>query len=401
MSKPEAVLCSIAAVSDIGNSVTGVDVGALIRRLVLFDKVIVKSVRLEELPPLIRVFGESGIRSLISAGALQFLCDWTSVGTDTSINGVRILPEFHFSFFVADLADPQGEQRKQFRVLQRVTGLKNHQRIAIEEAIWNSLSHYPSNFGQLLLDQLDNDLRTSSPALKAGIVHQLRSTHPEIDLSSYDFDLNIVEYEPRRFRIGTPFAKDLGLSPSKIHQILQSAVTSVECLNHRFSEMIEFSALTGFREDEAPILFGKVAGLISPQNPSIAEEQFKRVIEITDVPDFKPSHRVNADKLLETRDSDECRAFRDWLSKAGNLSDADITAMTHGIRSRLSSLSQSKGGKALRFMATTGLGLIPGAGLVLGPASSFVDSFLVDRTLKQPAVLAFLSDSYPSLFRSA
>jgi hypothetical protein len=220
-------------------------------------------------------------------------------------------------------------------------------------------------------------------------------------LSSRDFDLRVDEYEPRNFRIETPFAKDLGLDSSKIHEILQSAVTSVANLNHRLFEMIEFSALTGFRESDAPILFGKLAGLISPQNPSVAEEQFKRVIEIADVPDDEPHQRVKVDELLKIRESDECRAFRDWLSNAGNLSDTEIRDMTHGIRNKLSSLAQSEGGKALRLLATTGLGNVPVAGLFLGPASSFVDSFLVDHALKQSAVLAFLSDSYPSLFRKA
>jgi hypothetical protein len=164
--------------------------------------------------------------------------------------------------------------------------------------------------------------------------------------------------------------------------------------------MIEFSALAGFREDEAPILFGKVAGLMAPQNPETAEGQFKHVLEIADVPDFEPNQKVDVDRLLGVRGSDECRAFRDWLSTAGSLGDAEIRDLTRGVKNKLSSLAHSTSGKALRFMATTGLGFVPIAGLALGPAASFVDSFLVDRGLKESAVLAFLSDSYPSLFRS-
>jgi hypothetical protein len=163
--------------------------------------------------------------------------------------------------------------------------------------------------------------------------------------------------------------------------------------------MIEFSALAGFREDEAPILFGKVAGLMASQNPEAAGELFKRVLEIADVPDFEPNQRVDVDQLLRVRESDECRAFRDWLSKAGSLGDAEIRDLTRGIKNKLSSLAHSRSGKVARFMATTGLGFVPLAGLVLGPVSSFVDSFLVDHALKESAVLAFLSDSYPSLFR--
>jgi len=400
MPRPEAVICNIAAVSDAGNIVTGVDVAALTRRLVLFEKVIVKSVRLAELPFLIRAFGESGLRSLLHSGILQFLWDFTTIVTDVSRGGVRHLPQFQFSFGVAGLAKPEDELQKQFGVLQRVSGLKNIQRTEVEAAVRKSLARYPSNFGQLLLNQLDSDLRNNSAALKAGIARLLPEVLPSVDLSAYNFDITVDECQPRVFRIETPFAKDFQLAPDKVHEVLQRAVGSVSNLNHRFSEMIEFSALSGFREDEAPILFGKVAGLIAPQNPEAAEGQFRRIIEIADVPDFEANQKVDVGRLLSVRGSDECRAFRDWLSKAGSLGDAEIRDLTRGVKNKLSSLAHSKSGKAVRFMATTGLGFVPMAGIVLGPAASFVDSFLVDRALKESAVLAFLSDSYPSLFQS-
>lgn len=400
MRRSEALICTIAKLSNTG-SVTRVDVAALIRQLVLFERVLVKSVRLQELPPLIKVFGEGGLRTLLNSSTLQFLWNFTTIATDFSRGGVRHLPQSQFSFGIVDLANPEEELQKEFSVLQRVTGLKNNQRAEVEETVRRSLAKYPSNFGQLLLNQLDNDLRNSSPAFKAGIARLLPGVLPSIDLSSYDFEIKTEECQPRTFRVETPFAKDFQFTPDQIHRVLQDAVGAVSNLNHRFSEMLEFSALAGFREDEAPILFGKVAGLMAAQNPNAAEGQFKRVLEIADVPDFEPNQRVDVDRLLRVRDSDECRAFRDWLSKAGDLSDDEIRDLTRGVNNKLASLAHSKGGKAARFIATTGLGLVPVAGLVLGPVSSFVDSFLVDHAFKESAVLAFLSDSYPSLFRKA
>lgn len=400
MPKPDAVLCTIAKVSDTGNIVTGVDISALIRRLVLFEKVIVRSVRLEELPQLIRAFGWNGLLTLLGSGSLRFLWDFTTIVTDISRDGIRHLPQSDFSFGIAGLSKPEEDLQRQFGVLRRVSGLKNNQRTKVEEAVRKSLARHPNNFGQLLLNQIDSDLRCNSAALKMGIFRQLPKVLPSVDLSSYKFEIKINEYQPRIFRIETPFAKDFQLTSGEIHRVLQNAVGSVANLNHRFSEMIEFSALTGFQESEAPILFGKVASLMAPQNPDVVDGQFKRVLEISGVPEFEPNQRIDVDRLLKVRESDECRAFRDWLSKAGGLSDADIKDLTQGVRNKLSSMAHSKGGKAVRFMATTGLGFVPGAGLVLGTASSLVDSFLVDHAFKESAILAFLSDSYPSLFRA-
>ena len=208
--------------------------------------------------------------------------------------------------------------------------------------------------------------------------------------------------EPRErvFHIKTGIAKDFGLSPEQAHLLLQRSVTAVVNLNHRLAEMEAYSALTGFLESEAPLLFGKLAGIISPQNPTPAEEQFKRVIEVAEVPDFKPGQKIDVEKLMKIRDSAECRDFRRWLSTAEDISDDEIRAQAGGMRNKLASLTGSSGGKAFRLAATTLIGNIPVAGLVLGPAAGAVDSFLVDRVLPKSGIFAFLTDMYPSLFSS-
>lgn len=402
MWKSQAVLGPIADFERTGRGdigITNVDVGLLVKRLVLFDKVILRSVRFRELPALVKAFGESGLRALIDAGLLQFFCDQLYAVTDVAKNGVRSLPQFHFNVGIARLADPPENLRKEFVALQTISGLKNSQRAAIEEAVWNSQVRYPSGFGDVLLKQIDSEFRPNSQALKSGILEQLRRLNLKTDQSSYDFNLEIEETGQRIFRIQAPFGQHFGLDQERVHGIIQSGVNSVANLSQRLLEMSELSALTGYREDEASLLFGKLASLIA-QNPRTVEEQFKRVITIADIPDFKPNQRVNIEKVLAARESDECRAFRDWLPEASALSDEDLRAMTQGIKSRISKLGSSTTGKVLRLAATTAIGLIQGAGLVLGPCISAIDTFLVDRALRRPAVIGFLSEIYPSLFQS-
>ncbi|MGB7556860.1 MAG: hypothetical protein WBM04_21025, partial [Candidatus Korobacteraceae bacterium] len=99
--------------------------------------------------------------------------------------------------------------------------------------------------------------------------------------------------------------------------------------------------------------------------------------------------------------SEECRDFRAWLSTAQDLSDIEIRKVTGGMKNQLSSLAGSTTGKTVRLAATTLIGLIPGAGLVLGPTAGAIDSFLLDRILPRSGIVAFLADIYPSLFVSA
>ncbi len=107
------------------------------------------------------------------------------------------------------------------------------------------------------------------------------------------------------------------------------------------------------------------------------------------------------DSLLKVRDSAECKEFREWLSTLRDVTDDEIKHMVAGLRSRMAGMATSPLGKLVRFATTTGIGLIPGAGLIAGPAAGAIDSFLVEKVLPRSGVVAFLTETYPSLFVSA
>lgn len=378
--------------------VTSIDVGLLIRRLILFDRVIVRSYRLRELPLLIKVFGKSGIQELLNSGALKLCCEFATVITDIHRNGKRSTAPEHFTFGMVDLANREAELSKQLALLQRVPGLKNSERAQIEKLVWDSMVRPPVTFGADLLKQVDTDLRSNSTLLRAAIFEQLRKLPNWDDRASENVEIKVEEPEPRIFHVKTSIARQFGLSGEDAHSLLQRSMTGVTNLNQRLAEMIAYTAMTGFLESEAPLLFGKLVGLLAPQNPRLAEQQLERIIEIAELPDFKSGQRVDVQRLMKIRESPECRDFRDWLPSAENITDSEIRKMTNGVRSKLADLAGTPGGKVIRLAATTVIGLIPVAGLALGAAAGLVDSFLVERVLPRSGVVAFLNDLYPSLF---
>jgi hypothetical protein len=399
MNVRQSILGEIATRS--GQAIASVDVGALVRRLTLFDKVIVKSFRLREIPFLVRAFGKNGFATLLKSGLLRFNCNFNAVIVDLSRDGVRHLPLNHFSFAMAHATDPDGALRSELRCLQSITGLKNQERASLEEAIWSSLVWEPPTYRQNLLDQIDSDLRTNTPALKAALLDRLR-----IEFSSSNFDLaqmtiQVEETSTRVFHVKNTLPGTLALAPERNHLLLQAAVTAVANLNQRLADMQAHSAITGFMDNDAPLLFGKLAGILAPLNPKIAEHQFERVIELADVPDFKSGQRVDVESLLNVRGSTECREFRGWLSTLENVTDVEIKDAVASIRSKISSLAGSTSGKLVRLAATTGIGLIPIVGPVTGAVAGAIDAFLVDRVLPRSGAVAFLTGAYPSLFVSA
>jgi hypothetical protein len=108
---------------------------------------------------------------------------------------------------------------------------------------------------------------------------------------------------------------------------------------------------------------------------------------------------VDLEKLLKARESAECQEFRKWLSNIDKLSDDQITEAITEFRNKIGTFLQSSAGKAFRFVVATAAGAIPGAGAALGPSLGAVDTFLLERIFPRSGYLAFLTQTYPSLFR--
>ena len=165
--------------------------------------------------------------------------------------------------------------------------------------------------------------------------------------------------------------------------------------------MIAYSAVSGFADAEAPLLFGKLAGIMAPQNPRPAEDDFKRVIKVANLPNILASPKISVEALMRARESAECREFRSWLLTLNPLSDQQIEDMLGGVRNKVSSIIQSGPARVLRFAVATGMGLIPGYGAIAGPAVGAIDSFLINRILPVSGAFAFLTKIYPSIFKTA
>lgn len=173
MNVRQSVLGEVAILS--GRQVTGVDVGALVRRLLLFDRVVIKSIRLKEVPLLVRAFGKTGFAQLLESRLLSFSSEFTTLAIDVTRGPVRDLPLSQFSFGIVDAANRDSDLRSEFVALQGISGLKNSDRAFLEEIVWTSIVRPPKTYGQDLLNQFDHDVRSNSPALQRAISSRLNS----------------------------------------------------------------------------------------------------------------------------------------------------------------------------------------------------------------------------------
>src|SRR6266700_23885 len=90
-----------------GSKVTDVDITGIVRRLLLFDKYVLVSVRLQEFPILVKYLGFGGLIDLLHSNLIEIRCECLQLGqTGQTTNLDRpALPLYHYRFNLIDAHD--------------------------------------------------------------------------------------------------------------------------------------------------------------------------------------------------------------------------------------------------------------------------------------------------------
>jgi hypothetical protein len=217
--------------------------------------------------------------------------------------------------------------------------------------------------------------------------------------------LQVQQKEDDEFAVENDLIRKYRLPQVEAHRVIESAMMALCRLDDRIASMQTYSALTGLSEKDKALLDAKLGAAASLIVPKSSEQEFSRVTSLKGlpIPEYGSS-LVDVKKLLKIRESDECRAFKEWLSGSEALSEKELSERFSGLGRRIRQAVHSKTGKAVRFVVSNGLGIgislvSPPVGLVVGVAVSAADSFLLERLIPKDAVISFLSESYPSLFK--
>lgn len=382
------------AIQDRHNAVTSIDLNAFVTRVLLFDTLVLQSVWLKDVLLLSQVFGANGLSQLFQAGALKLVCESFAVGetgrTRADLNFTdnnKRLPLGSYSFSVLRV---QEQERKIDEAISRLEPSLQEQVSA------NLLQVNPRKFSKTVFESFYGDLRGNPAVVKSAVEVELR----RLGIKPKKLAMSISEVDPEDFRVESNLSSEYGLSQSKAHHVVERSLLAVSGLNQRIAEMMEHSALSGITDADFPLMGGKLgflAGLVGAQGD--AEHRFERVATLTGLPSPTfGSVRVDAQKLLKLRESDECRAFRDWLSQTDALSDMEIQSRVAGLSSKIRAVVNGRIGKAIRFMVSNGLSFAGPLGGVASLGASAVDSFLLEKLAPKDSVVSFLSESYPSVF---
>jgi hypothetical protein len=377
--------------------VADVDIDGLICRLLLFDKYVLVSIRLQEFPILVRHLGFEGLIDLLAANLIEIRCECfqaVQVG-QSGLFGDPILPPFFYRFNYIDADSKQQYIHDCLKGLHAAPGLKHKQTLRLKKEIVNAIRPLPQEIRPQMFPAFEQEVFHNPSLVRASIDMVFRQ---KMGRETPTFSLEVYRESPDTFRVQTDLADRAQISEVQSHKIVETGLMGIAGLSQSILEMKAYSALSGFRDEELPLFRHKLDFLAAAVSSHAKERNFQRVIEVADLPRFSEgTGALNVGKLLKIRDTSEAREFRDWLGGIAQASEEEVRERVTGLRARAGLKVSGETGKTMRFLVTAGIGLIPGA----GPASlalSAADQFALDKLLPRSGIAAFVNELYPSIF---
>lgn len=379
------------------------DAAAFIHRLFLFDCYVLQSVHFRELPDLVRMFGASGVRTLLQVGALRAQCDAVSVGQMGQTDLFRTtkkrgpLPLNSFSLGIVRAHDQRRLVSAALKNVDRAFGDRK-EIIKLKRALVDSLEQPPPGFGAEALRSVPGDLQNHE-LLRSAIAGAAARTRGA-NLANSVIEARAIQLDADDFRLESNVGDLLHLDEGDTHRVLEQAALAIGGLNFRLEQMKVHKALSGATDDDTSIFEHKLGIIAHDCDPERAQEEFRRVIAIRDFPAIDAqSTRIDVDAFLKARSSPELREFRAWLQTAHTLADDEVRERIASVSARIKAHFHSTPGRALRFLATTAIGLHPSYGVAVGTAASAIDAFVVDKVFGVSGPALFLNHTYPSIFK--
>lgn len=388
-----------SAVCSSDGKVIDVDINTLIRRLLLFDKYVLISVRLGEFPLLARYFGYEGLRDLLAAKLIEIRCECLQLGqmAQSGMFGDPRLPLFTYKFNWLDAHDKARYVHDCLGELHSAPNLRNKQVIKLKGAIASAIRPLAAEkLRPELFPAFQNELLHNEKLVRAAIQMETRRRL----IVTPPFSIAVRQEGEDTFQVETDLHRRAGVAEAEAHQIVEVALLAVAGLTQSIGEMKWYSALSGYRDEELPLFKHKLDFLAQAVSSQTRELGFQRVMDIAGLPEFSTGQVIDVDKLLRVRDSAEAREFRDWLGTIGKADEKEIKEQVDGFRVKVGLAIGGTCGRVVRCLVTAGLGFVHGQE-VHALALTLLDQFLLDKLLPRSGVAAFVHELYPSIFKDS
>ena len=377
-----------------------VDFGDLVRKLILFDEIVVESHNLKEPAPIAQKFGYHGAKALLESGRLRLVKDMAlvaDVGQAPVPHRKASLPLGSYSINAVRGTPPRDFLSRQLHKIDAVPGLSSKQAQKLRQIVGTGLVTNPEDALRSAQDQISRDFEANPPALKTAIALALKRQF-KLDINPSDFELRLEPLGHRDWRTETNLGELTDLTTKQVHDVVNQGLSAASTLNVRLALMRGFTALSGFQVNDLALFEEKLEFVAQQIDPDLQGKRFDRVYEIVGLPDVDNDpavQDVDIPRLLEITQGSEVRKFRQWLRTSDSITDEEMAELVHPLRDAVGKAVRGPLAKGVRLATTTGVGVVlPPVGVAL----SVLDTFLVDKVMPQPGPTAFLNRLSRSIF---
>jgi hypothetical protein len=391
----------------VGPSQVELDLEAFVFRLILFDHYVFSTFRLMEIPSLVRALSHDGLISILESGAISidsFPVQTASLGPSLFVKDpapASVRPPFHYSLATVTPTDQLDHTNFCLENVFKTLAPTKHQQVRLRRAIYGCLTKVDDQVGEMALRATGEELPKNAELL-AFTCSLAAKKKLGIILDPAAIRLSPTRLTDYDYRVDNELEDTFHLSQLDAHTVIESGILAIAQRNDRIEQMKRYNAVSGFSDDDLPVFGQKLAFVEASLSPKVKEERLRRVIELRGLPSIADQNQIaiNAKRLLQIRDSPECVEFRNWLANADEASDEEIEGFSRSISTRIGTFIRSSTGRTLRFLCTTGAGIIPMGGLIAGPVISAIDQFLLEKVFPYSGPVAFIDSMYPSIFES-
>ena len=376
--------------------------------LLLFDNYVFESCKLLEFPQLVSIFGFDSVLELAKSRSIKIKCDANLIvvfgKTEDMVRKGKTL-EYDFSYVRA--ANHEDYVSSCLQDIPTSSSLSRKQRIKIKQAIAvkiDKAAGMPPELNSPELKAIRSFLDEASsnvPNVKRACALELKERHG-IKVTPEAFSLVIHRVGGDVLRAETDIEERLSLDAGQVHDVVKYALLRMSGINERFGVMERYTALTGLNEIDLPVFEGRYEFLASQVDVNRDTERLNRILQIKDFPDLTTlanEGRLKLDKILEIRETRECKEFRNWLRNIDQSTDEEIRDQIESLRSAIGNFFGRTSGKLLRILVSNGFGLVPLVGPALGLTTSVIDSFVIEKLFPISGPLSFINKGLPSAFQ--
>lgn len=386
------VLGSSAIVGRNGE-ISGIDFDLLIHRLLLFDGYVLRTVRFKELPYLLEALGYDQTLELLKCGLLEIRCEVMQIGSARD-EELKRLNRLTFDLIWIQAHDWDKYVADCLQDVRSQLSLPEPKWNALESAIRNAIRRIDDSVNKEIGESFTHTVDTAQAVLLESTRLAARRRRTPIVLP--EFQIQIDRKDGADLMYADTDLRYTRIPKEEVREIVRDGLMGIATLEHMIGEMKGYQAIGGFSPQELPVFEKKLSGLTHLVDPTETERQGLRVAKVVGLPHFdaKNAH-LKIDRLLSARESDDLRAFRDWLATSEDLTDDEVRRLLRGYRARVANFIRGGSASMVRLMVEGGIGIRhPLAGI----AMSVLDFFLVEHLLPHSGPAAFVNKTFPSLF---